>query len=105
MKYSKKVKKCHWFDPNVTRRAEDIGQLEIRHDSIYSGDDVYIVAQQATQADDIGRLRGVIFTWTCGLCYELVVYVTNLWFMLDVMLDLSYLCGFVISVDFDMFHV
>jgi hypothetical protein len=29
----------------------------------------------------------------------------DLWFMLDFMLDLSYLCGFVISVDFDMFHV
>ena len=43
------VFKCHWFDPNVTRRAEDIGQVEIRQDSIYSGDDVYIVAQQATQ--------------------------------------------------------
>jgi hypothetical protein len=37
--------KCHWFDPNVTRRVEDIGQVEIRQDSIYSGDDVYIVAQ------------------------------------------------------------
>jgi hypothetical protein len=23
------VFKCHWFDPNVTRRADDIGQVEI----------------------------------------------------------------------------
>jgi hypothetical protein len=38
-----------WFDPNVTRRADDIGQVEIRQDSVYSGDDVYIMAQQATQ--------------------------------------------------------
>jgi hypothetical protein len=43
------VFKCHWFYPNVTRRADDIGQVEIRQDSVYSGDDVYIVAQQATQ--------------------------------------------------------
>ena len=31
------------------RRADDIGQLEIRIDSVYKGEDVYIVAQQATQ--------------------------------------------------------
>jgi hypothetical protein len=43
------VLKCHWFDPNVMRRAGDIGQVKIRQDSVYSGDDVYIVAQQATQ--------------------------------------------------------
>ena len=43
------VFKCHWFDPNVTRRAPEIGQVEIRQDSLYQGDDVYIVAQQATQ--------------------------------------------------------
>ena len=41
--------KCHWFDPNIIRRADDIGQLEIRLDSVYKGEDVYIVAQQATQ--------------------------------------------------------
>jgi len=43
------VFKCHWFDPNKTRRADDIGQVEIRQDSVYTGEDVYIVAQQATQ--------------------------------------------------------
>jgi len=31
------------------RRDDDIGQLEIRLDSVYKGEDVYIVAQQATQ--------------------------------------------------------
>jgi hypothetical protein len=41
--------KCHWFDPGVTRRTPHIGLVEIRQDSIYPGDDVYIVAQQATQ--------------------------------------------------------
>jgi hypothetical protein len=43
------VFKCHWFDPEVIRRADDIGQVEIRKDSVYKGEDVYIVAQQATQ--------------------------------------------------------
>jgi len=43
------VFKCHWFDPEVTRRAPEIGQVEIRQDSVYKGDDVYIVAQQARQ--------------------------------------------------------
>jgi len=43
------VFKCHWFDPNVTRTAPEIGQVEIRQDSVYQGEDVYIVAQQATQ--------------------------------------------------------
>jgi hypothetical protein len=43
------VFKCHWFDPNTARRADDIGQVEIRQDSVYTGEDVYIVAQQATQ--------------------------------------------------------
>jgi hypothetical protein len=41
--------KCHWFDPRVTRRTPHLGLVEIRHDSFYLGDDVYIVAQQATQ--------------------------------------------------------
>jgi hypothetical protein len=43
------VFKYHWFNPDVTRRADDIGLVKIRQDSIYSGEDVYIVAQQATQ--------------------------------------------------------
>lgn len=43
------VFKCHWFDPKKVRRQDDIGQLEIRQDSVYRGEDVYIVAQQATQ--------------------------------------------------------
>ena len=42
--------KCHWFDPEVTRRTySNLGLVEIRQDSILPGDDVYIVAQQATQ--------------------------------------------------------
>ena len=42
--------KCHWFDPEVTRRTHsNLGLVEIRQDSTLPGDDVYIVAQQATQ--------------------------------------------------------
>jgi hypothetical protein len=41
--------KCHWFDPGVTRRTPHLGLVETRQDSVYPGDDVYIVAQQATQ--------------------------------------------------------
>jgi hypothetical protein len=42
--------KCHWFDPQVTRRTHsDLGIVKIRQDSTLPGDDVYIVAQQATQ--------------------------------------------------------
>ena len=42
--------KCHWFDPQVTRRTHsNLGIVEIRQDSTLAGDDVYIVAQQATQ--------------------------------------------------------
>ena len=42
--------KCHWFDPQVTRQTHsNLGIVEIRQDSTLTGDDVYIVAQQATQ--------------------------------------------------------
>ena len=42
--------KCHWFDPAVTRRTwASLGVVEIRQDSVLPGDDVYVVAQQATQ--------------------------------------------------------
>ena len=41
--------KCHWFDPNEVRRTPHLGLVEIRQSSVYPGDDVYIVAQQATQ--------------------------------------------------------
>jgi hypothetical protein len=42
--------KCHWFDPQVTRRTHsNLGIVKIRQDSTLPGDDVYIVAQQATQ--------------------------------------------------------
>ena len=42
--------KYHWFDPEVTRRTySNLGLVEIRQDSVLPGDDVYIVAQQATQ--------------------------------------------------------
>ena len=41
---------CHWFDPQVTRQTHsNLGIVEIRQDSTLPGDDVYIVAQQATQ--------------------------------------------------------
>ena len=47
------------------RRQDDIGQVEIRQDSVYAGEDVYIVAQQATQVyylpwacQDDKRLKG-----------------------------------------------
>jgi hypothetical protein len=39
----------HWFDPGITRRTPHLGLVEIQHDSVYLGDDVYIVAQQATK--------------------------------------------------------
>ena len=42
--------KCHWFDPEVTRWTySNLGLVEIQQDSVLPGDDVYIVAQQATQ--------------------------------------------------------
>ena len=41
--------KCHWFDPNEVRRTPSLGLVEIQQSSVYPGDDVYIVAQQATQ--------------------------------------------------------
>ena len=34
------VFKCHWFDPYVTKQDPKIGQIEIRQDSKYNGDDV-----------------------------------------------------------------
>ena len=38
--------KCHWFDPEVTRRTySNLGLVEIRQDSVLPGDDVYIVAK------------------------------------------------------------
>ena len=41
--------KCHWFDPTLTRHTPNVGLVEIRQDSKLPDDDVYIVAQQATQ--------------------------------------------------------
>ena len=41
--------KCHWFNPDEVRRTPNLGLVEIRQSSVYAGDDVYIVAQQATQ--------------------------------------------------------
>jgi hypothetical protein len=42
--------KCHWFDPEVTRRTHsNLGLVKIQQNSTLPGDDVYIVAQQATQ--------------------------------------------------------
>jgi hypothetical protein len=40
------VFKCHWFDPEVTKKDLKIGQVDIRQDSKYEGDDVYIVANR-----------------------------------------------------------
>jgi hypothetical protein len=41
--------RCHWFDPGVTKKIPHLGLVEIQQDDIYPRDDVYIVAQQATQ--------------------------------------------------------
>jgi hypothetical protein len=41
--------KCHWFDPEHTRRTSTIGLVEVRPDSVYPRSDVYIVAQQVVQ--------------------------------------------------------
>ena len=45
----KPLHQSHWFDPNEVRRTPHLGLVEIRQSSVYPGDDVYIVAQQATQ--------------------------------------------------------
>lgn len=41
--------KCRWFDPKVVRKYPKLGLVEIQQSSVFPGDDVYIVAQQATQ--------------------------------------------------------
>jgi hypothetical protein len=41
--------KCHWFDPERTRRTPTIGLVEVQPDSVYPRSVVYIVAQQAVQ--------------------------------------------------------
>jgi hypothetical protein len=41
--------KCHWFDPERTRRTPTIELVEVRPDSVYPRSDVYIVTQQAVQ--------------------------------------------------------
>jgi len=41
--------KCHWFDPQAVRRTPNLGLVEIQQSSVYPGDDVYVVAQHATQ--------------------------------------------------------
>ena len=43
------VFKCHWFNPRRVRRRPEIGLVEIERESVYAGDDVYILAHQATQ--------------------------------------------------------
>ena len=48
-KHKPVIFKCHWFDPVVIRRSMNLGLVEIRQDSVYPGDDVYIVAQQAVR--------------------------------------------------------
>jgi hypothetical protein len=41
--------KCQWFNPAIQRKNPKLGIVETRQDSLYLGDDVYIVAQQARQ--------------------------------------------------------
>ena len=41
--------KCQWFDPAVSRKSHQLGIVKTRQDFFYPGEDVYIVAQQATQ--------------------------------------------------------
>ena len=59
------VFKCHWFDPKCVRRMPNVGLVEVQRDSVYSGEDVFVVAQQATQVyfveypcKDVPRLQG-----------------------------------------------
>jgi hypothetical protein len=33
--------KCHWFNPRLTKRSPNIGQVEIRHDSVHQEKDVF----------------------------------------------------------------
>ena len=37
--------KCHWFDTGEVRQTPNLGLVEFQRSSIYSGDDVYIMAQ------------------------------------------------------------
>ena len=40
--------KCHWFDPQVTRRTHsNLGIIEIQQDSTLRGDDVYMKGKYA----------------------------------------------------------
>jgi hypothetical protein len=41
--------KCHWFDPDHYRRDSGVGLVEINREKPLVCEDVYIVAQQATQ--------------------------------------------------------
>ncbi|KAK1602954.1 hypothetical protein QYE76_037606, partial [Lolium multiflorum] len=43
------VFKCHWFDPRRVRRDPEIGLVEVERNSVYKGEDVYILATQAFQ--------------------------------------------------------
>jgi hypothetical protein len=43
------VFKCQWFKPAVSKKSSKLGIVEIRQDSFYEGEDVYIAAQQAKQ--------------------------------------------------------
>lgn len=42
------VFKCSWRDPDTVRRTPSIGMAEVERESKYAGNDVYIMAQQAT---------------------------------------------------------
>lgn len=47
--FSPVIFKCRWFDPEVSRQYPHLGLVETRQDSVYEGDDVWIVATQAKQ--------------------------------------------------------
>ena len=43
------VFRCSWLNPEKVRRTASIGFVEVERASKYAGNDVYIMAQQATQ--------------------------------------------------------
>lgn len=43
------VFKCRWIDPKHVNKDDTIGLVEVKRDSVFECEDVYIVAQQATQ--------------------------------------------------------
>ena len=61
--------KCYWFDPHAVRRTPNLGLVEVQQASVYPGDDVYIVAQQATQVYYLSYpCKMTITLWVGTLC-------------------------------------